>query len=380
MITHRMSTQPLPEPPVKFYKIIAVSFLILTVVLLGVVIFITSKTASITIIAKQDTEPITLAVQVSVDASGENEIHGTVSTTKFAWTENYQPTGNKKVLGTSKGEVIIYNKSAAAQSLVKTTRLLTANGILFHLSVGTVVPANGQVTVPVYADQQGVTYDIAPSNFTIPGLNVEKQKVVFAESKKAMTGGEETLGVLSNEDITSAKDNYQQKVKDAFLAHSPSAPAGMTRIISLGDAALKTDHVAGDEVSGFKVFGTSTITIVSYNSNELSNLLTKQVESKIDTTAEKFLSLSMAPTVTVSSGSIKDDTAQLSVRQEVGVTLDSNVPKLSLDHFYGKNKSEISRYILGLDHVQGVDVQFSPAWVFTAPTVAERIHIVVKNI
>lgn len=380
MITHRMSTQPLPEPPVKFYKIIAISFLLLTVVLLAVVVFITSKTASITIIAKQDTEPITLAVQVSSDAAGDNEIHGTVSTTKFAWTEHYQPTGNKKSLGVSKGEVIIYNRSNAAQPLVKTTRLLTVNGILFHLAVGTVVPPNSQVAVPVYADQVGVTYDIPPSQFTIPGLNPDKQKVVFAESKVSMSGGEETVGVLSREDIASAEDNYRQKVKDAFLANYPPALTGIVQIISLADTALKTDHAAGEEVGGFKVFGTSTVTVVSYNSNELNNLLTKQVDSKIDSTSEKFLSLSMAPTVTISSGSVKDGKAQLSVRQEVGVTLDANVPKLSLDHFYGKNKSEISRYILGLDHVQGVDVQFSPAWVFTAPTVAERIHIVVKNI
>jgi hypothetical protein len=168
-----------------------VSFLLITIALLGVVIFITSKKAEVTIVAKEDAKKVTLNVTLSQEGAKPGSMPGSVTSTVFSHTEKYQPTGTKSVAGTSKGEVIIYNKTGLAQPLVKTTRLLSPTGVLFRLSVNTTVPPQGQVTVPVYADQPGPLGDIAPTTFTIPGLIEVKQKTIYAESKAAMIGGKQ---------------------------------------------------------------------------------------------------------------------------------------------------------------------------------------------
>ena len=59
MITYRLQTQPqTPEPPVRFYRAIALSFLAVTIILLGVVVYITSQKANIIIVAKEDNKKI----------------------------------------------------------------------------------------------------------------------------------------------------------------------------------------------------------------------------------------------------------------------------------------------------------------------------------
>lgn len=371
-----MSTQS-TEPSAKWYKFVAVSFLLITILLLGVIIFITSKKADIVIVAKEDAKKVNMTVVLSSDKK-PGSIPGSVTSTVFAWIEQYQPTGTRTVQGTSKGEVIIYNKTAADQPLVKTTRLLDPKGVMFRLAETVRVPARGQVTVPVYADQAGTQGDIAPTQFTIPGLPETKQKVVYAESKAAMTGGAATVGVLSEDDIKSAQVNFKEKVKQAFL--QTISQTGKEINVSVADQFVVTSAKAGDQVGSFSVSGTSTLIVVSYDLKDLTAKVASEVASKIDTSAERFITADRKPLITVSNFSLKDRTADLAVTQDALVTLDANVDKLAPKNFVGKSKDEIQRYILGLDHVVGVDIKFSPSWMSSAPTAADRIRVMVKNV
>ncbi len=381
MITHRMSTQPLePEPQTRWYKIIALTFLFITVVLLAVVVFITSKKADITVIAKEDSEPISTTVTISSAKAGATVIPGIVTSTSYVYSERYRPTGSKKVDGIATGEVIIFNKTSEEQILVKTTRVLSTAGILFHISDRVAVPPNGQVTVAVYADKAGAASDIAPTDFTIPGLPTDKQKVIYAESSKAMTGGVQSIGVLTNEDLKAAEVAYKKHIVESFTASLGTSSAKQERLVQVADPKLNFDHKAGEEVSEVTVSGTSTVVIVTYNSEELANYLDRELEDKIDTRSERFLTIDAKPEVSLKSFNVKEGTAVLNVKQDVIVTLDANVEKLAPSNFFGKKKDEIERYIISMDHVAGVTVKFSPSWMFSAPTVPDKIHIVVKNV
>lgn len=381
MITHRVETRHPAEPSVRFYRTIAISFLLLTVVLLGVVIFVTSKKADIIITAKEDSKSINLSIEAGKEKIAGKAIVGTLASDQFVWSEKYFPTGNKTADDVATGEVIIYNKTAASQPLVKTTRLLTASGILFRLSERVEVPAAGQVTAKVYSDQKGASFDIGPSQFTIPGLNIEKQKLIYAESLKPMTGGTRQVGVLSESDLKSAQDGFAEKMKEAYLAaKAKNDPAGMKRIALAVDGGTSVNKAAGDEVSEFTVSGSSTMVSVLYNPADLNELINKEMGQKIDADAEKILSVSKEPQVAIVSYDLSAGTAQLSVRQDINVTIDANAAKLSVLNFLGKKKDEIQRYVLGLDHVAGVEVKFTPSWMRTAPGVPDKIKVMVKNV
>ena len=380
MITHRVTTKLAPEPPVRFYRTIAVTFLVVTIVLLGVIIFFTSKKASIVIVAKTDNKNVNLMVNVAERKTGDVSIVGLVSSTKFSWSEKYFPTGNKTTDGLAVGEVTIYNETNAVQTLVKTTRLLNTNGVLFHLSDRVSVPANGEIMAKVYADQPGATGNIGPSKFTIPGLSEDKQKVIYAESTKAMAGGVRTIGVLSAEDLKSAKADFANKVKQAVEKSVTPVGSYTEKLVFVPDTNIVVDQDVGEEVSEFNLSGTSTAVVVYYNNEELKNLLGREVANQVDATSEKPLSINKEPQVSLASYDLQKQTAQLSVYQDVLVTLDVNGEKLAVSNFFGKKKDEIERYVFGLGHVVGVDVKFSPGWIRTAPAVGDKVQVVVKNV
>src|SRR5690349_6729408 len=112
MITHRVTTKLTPEPSVGFYRTIAVSFLVVTLILLGIIIFFTSKKATIVVVAKTDNKNINLDVSVEKQKSGDLSIPGLVTTTEFNWSQKYFPTGNKTTPGLAGGTVTLYNQTS----------------------------------------------------------------------------------------------------------------------------------------------------------------------------------------------------------------------------------------------------------------------------
>ena len=379
MMIRRIETRPAPEPPVRLYKIIALSFLVITIVLLSVVIFLTSKKATITIFSKQDSKHISLTLPVNPAGDGQTTLKGTVSSTVFSWSKKYYPTGTKTADGLAQGDVVIYNTMSAPQQLVKTTRLLTAGGVLFHLSDGVIVPPGGQLTAKVYADQPGPGGDIGPSDFTIPGLNDAKQKLVYAKSTSAMEGGEKKTGILSAADIDAAKEDFKRSIKDVYLQnHGPDA-SGQSQVVTVGAVAPIVKEAAGKEVSEFTVSALATLVVVSYDPDELLRALnTKTGAGSFG--GEKILSASKQPVVNLASYDLSKATAELSISEDVQVSLDSAAPALTADKFAGKKKSDIEQYVMGLEHVAGVEVKLSPAWARSAPGAADRIKVIVKNI
>ncbi len=380
MITHRVTTKLAPEPSVGFYRTIAVSFLVVTLILLGIIIFFTSKKATIVVVAKTDNKNINLDISVAEQKTGKLSIAGLVTTTEFKWSQKYFPTGNKTVPGLAVGSVILYNETSAAQTLVKTTRLLTPGGVLFRLSDRVVIPANGQVTANVYADQPGASGNIGPSKFTIPGLNEEKQKVIYAASAKDMAGGIRTIGILTAEDLKAAESNYIEKVIQEINSSFGQAGVFKQKLIFVPTHNARADRKVGEEVTEFNLDGVSTVVIVFYNNDDLKSVLGSEISGRIDASAEKVLSVSNEPQVSLSSYDLEKQKAAFSVYQDVWVTLDANADKLAASNFFGKNKDEIERYIFGLGHVVGVDVKFSPGWMRSAPAVADRIQVIVKNV
>ena len=82
----------------------------------------------------------------------------------------------------AQGSVWITNAYQTPLTLIKTTRLLSADGKLFRLATTLVLPAHGQTSAQVYADQNGSLYAISPTSFTIPGLSPSLQQFVTVKS------------------------------------------------------------------------------------------------------------------------------------------------------------------------------------------------------
>src|SRR3989339_395488 len=201
MTPRRHETAVLANEPVRFYKIVALTFLVLTFILLGVIITLSSKKATITVITRA--EPVEATTSLEVEKGKEN-------VAKLVWTEvelvkSYKPTASKEEASIAQGKVVLYNETDYDQPLVATTRLLSPEGILFRLKTKVLVPAKGSVEAEVYADKSGKENEIGPTKFTIPGLSETLQKVIYAQSSAPMVGGVKTIGVLTKEELDQAR-------------------------------------------------------------------------------------------------------------------------------------------------------------------------------
>lgn len=363
-----------PAQPVRIYKVLAITFLTITVVLLAAIGFLSSKRATITITTKET--PVETNVRVALA-----DVGGSISTASTTQTQTFFVTGGAEIPGKATGMMRVYNTSGTAQPLVATTRFLSTGNVLFRLKSGIVVPANGFIDAEVAADVEGKSGNIGPDSFTIPGLDVTRQKEVYGKTESAMQGGVRTQGVVSQKDIDTAKATLGQKVLDtASSLFVASINTSTKALYSVGSQEFSTNVKVGDTVSEFSGTLTAVVTQVTYDASATQRSATESLYERVVDDAEHIDLGSTEPVVTL--GTVTDDpkTTELSVVLSGVATLNPDSPKLEKSVFFGKTKDEIRRYVLTMDHVHGVDIKFSPAWMQTVPHVNEHVDVVIKEV
>lgn len=381
-MTRRLST-PMPESPVRFYRIIAVSFLVITVSLLSVVLYMTTKRATVTVIAKEDKTTFSLNATLQ-EVAAPAVVQGNVAIAQFPFSKVYTPVGNKTTEGVAKGQVTVFNKSGQATALIPKTRFITASGVLFRLVKRADIPAGSQLTVDVYADVPGKASDIGPSDFTLPALSPDQQKVIYAKSEKPMAGGANTVGVISADDLAAAQNDFADKAQAEFTARGigSNLPDDLKTIVSVIETKTATDRSAGTEASQFTLSGTTTLLVITYHTSDVKRLVQAEINRKTAASAVKVLSLSSEnPNLSVASYDLVAKTAQLTISQDASVTVDAASDALDPARFTNKTREEIQSYVNSLDYVAGSEVTFSPDFLMrTAPNLSDKIKVIVKNI
>ena len=380
MVSRRKQTTLPSEQPVRFYKFIALTFLFLTIGLLTVVVLMSSKRATINIMTKPSPVDVTADVQVGADKNSA-DIAGVVATTTVQLERSYQPTGSRNEPGIATGVVTMHNDSGVSQPLVATTRLLTADGALFRIKSSVTVPAKGTVeNVEVYADEEGEKGSIGPSRFTVPGLNEEKQKVIYATSDTPMSGGVKTIGILSDADVERAKKEFQAAVVQEGQKALQDQHKDYDAVFSSSEVQVEVEGEVGKETSGFTLRGTGTVVGVFYKKEDVRTWADTQLEKRVISDAEIVRAGGGEPSVSFLEYQPDKHTATLRVFADGVVVLSSESKQIEKSIFFGKTKDEVRRYLLSLDHVQTVDIKFSPAWIQTVPHIHDHVTVVVKEV
>lgn len=383
MVSRRKETSLPKDRPVRFYKIVALTFLFITLLLLGSIVFMSSKRATITITSKEKPIEATTAVEVtsgSNPAAGE-KVRGLVTSTSITARGSFSPTGQKKVSATATGKITIHNESSIDQPLVETTRFLSPDDILFRLKNDVEVPANSTITAEVYSDQKGERYNIGPTKFSIPGLSSARQKVVYGTSKEPMTGGVKTVGAISKSDIQQARKQLKKKVKEAaedkFKAKQQSAK---DLVVFIRESQAKTESKIGEKVDKFNMEMEAEAVGVFYKQDKIRQLAEKALMKKAVNDTEVVQVSDKKPTVKFDSYDEQDRSAILTVSISGTSSLNPDSKQLNKVMFFGKTEEEVRRYLLSLEHVHSVDIKFSPAWIDSVPHVSDHVNVVVKKI
>jgi len=380
MVTRRKHSESYIEQPVRFYKFIALTFLILTIVLLGMVIFMSSKRAVINITTKAT--PVDVNAEVVIGAQGAGMIEGTIELIDVEGEKVFSPHGTKEITGVATGVVTLHNDSATPQPLVVNTRIENEDGLWFRLDGGVTVPANGSLeNVAVHADKEGSEYDIAPTRFIIPGLNESRRLEVYATSGAPMAGGVRSVGVVSQADIDEAAEQLKadllEKGKTGAQGNHPESSA------VYGISQLQVDDSAdliGKEVPEFTIKGTAKMVGVFYSPQTILEWSSQQLDKRAISDAEYVRPGSREPTVTFGDYDAEKGTARVQVFYDGIVTLNPESKQIEKPLFFGKTKDEVRRYLLSLDHVNGVDVELHPAWMRTVPQIHDHVDVIVTEV
>lgn len=365
--------------PVRFYKAVAITFLCLTVGLLALIAFMSAKRADITIITKADS--VDVSVSVEVGTTTEGAIKGSVTSTVTVFEKSFTPRTTTTTQTATAGSVTVYNDSGVEQPLVVTTRLLTGSGILYRLKKGVTVPANGKVTAEVYPDKSDASSDIGPGSFTIPGLSESRQKEVYAKSTTQLSGtGTQQVGIVSEDDIKSAKAAFVEALKSKANDFAKTKFPDGKAVGYVAQYNADSNAKVGATVDSFTISGKATLVLANFKPEDLSQLATAMLNKKIVDNNDVLQSSSAEPSVAFDSYDSVKNILTLKVTQSGTVNLDPNSPKLQKQIFFGKTEDEVRRYMMSLDHVERVEMNFKPLWNHTVPQVADHVKITVKQV
>lgn len=303
----------------------------------------------------------------------------------------------------AKGTVRIVNKYSRAQTLVKTTRLLTSDGKLYRIDANVKINPNSEATVGVYADKPGAAYAIGPSKFTIPGLFSDLQKYIYAESDEAFvakpTVDKEPTPTApvatpkpAPKPAAGTKIVTREQLDAAYkvLMDATLEDAKKTLVSEVSDTNFtetvyfvkvlekKANVTAGQPASSIIASVKLDVTAVFYPKEDMLALIRSKLKEKIPEGRE-FLPLDQNNVVfTLDSADAKAESAIIGIKADGGYRLTSTSPQLQKEAMAGKSREDIIASLKALDGVNSVIITIQPNWLSKLPALKDHIDVIVK--
>ncbi len=420
-----------------FYRKIAYTFFALTACILIGILWLSSVEATVSVKVRRTPVRTDDAVEITSRPSGGVQIPGRVLHLPMRKTQQFEvrgvaetvpttpiasssapvvttPSGTttSPVVSTStervfaQGQVTIINNYSKAQTLIERTRFLTEDGKLYRLDRRLTIPAGGRATASVTADQPGAASAIGPTKFTIPGLWIDLQKLIYAESSAAFTlrAGAATptpaptpTPTPTPTPVTSTLPGErrlvtQQNIDDAYQALTEQVVEQAKRTLAasitdvrLNGAAYFVNTTAksstarpGQVASSFTAQVDIEVIGVFYSAEDMQGLIRSRLRQNLPD-GQEFLPFNDQDFIyTLESVDKEGESARLRVIANAEYRLTLNTPALSPAAIAGKSRDEAKRLLEAVDGVESVDVVLRPGWIGKIPRLQDHIKMEVK--
>lgn len=292
----------------------------------------------------------------------------------------------------ARGTIRIYNDfSSDSQPLVATTRFETSDGKIFRLVQGVVVPGvkekdgkreRGMIEATIVADQPGSAYNIAPTNFTIPGFKGgPKYEKFSAESFQKFSNGSDggsSTGpkTVSEEDrdraakkaINESREHLLEEIKKQLTAEEEFIEDSL-EIEKISDS---TTPSVGSTAAEFTYEGRYRIRAFVVNETEIN----KRIESErvnasgVSLSPKKYTKkyIALLP---------KYDTGQLDMTVESTVFFEAVINTTNVHRdLLGKNEAGIKEFLGEHPEIERLQVEFKPKLLIsTIPENTDRVEV-----
>lgn len=372
-----------PPPSSSVYRNIAFSFLGLTVIVVIGALWVTSVYARVTVKVKRDTTNVQTAIEVAKTPE-QGQLRGRVvqgvfdKIQEFAVKEQQAEAVDTVVRGTVK----IINNYSKPQTLVKTTRLLTADGKLYRIDKTVVVDPKSSLTVTAASDKPGREYVIpAGTKLTIPGLWVDLQKYIYAETVSGFSGGTQMTKVVSSVDVAEA----QKALEDAVFEQAKKtlqAEAGTGedwRAVYIKKVLDKKSNVSpGQQSDSFLASVKLDVTAVYYPEKDMEVLIRQKFKDKLPEGRELVDFDPGLVVYKIESADPKLERAQIGVSAQASSRLTDKSSPLSREAIAGLPVEEAKAKLQATEGVESVEIRIRPSWINRLPSSKDRIEIVVQ--
>lgn len=364
----------------RLYQRIAVGFVIATVLLLVVVLYLSISRATIRIIPV----PKTVSTEVSVDVVPtpveEGQMTGVVVEETFTKAKVFTlpSDGGTAIEQKAGGLVTLINKTNTAQPLVATTRLMSEEGVLFRIDETTNVPANGQVEVMAHADQPGLSGEVGPTQFTIPGLPASLQDDIYAVSVENMTGGVAYVRTLSEQDLSDAVTSLENEMREearVALSEGVDRTVFPDELLTSEILERKSDTQPGTEAGSFTVSLTIDVRAVYIDATMLKDYVESELALHVPVGYEMVSVHRDAMQTTIESANEVKGEAVLDVYMDGISAISVHADVLKKDRFLGRSEQEVKTLLSVSEAVSSVNVTFTPFWLKRVPTLKDHISI-----
>lgn len=365
--------------PLLLYRRIAITFAVLVAAALLIVIYLSTMQAVIRVRPTQTTLKTEFIAQAVAIPVGETDVVGEVRSGTVGKTETVKASGKGavEIEDFAIGTVTLYNDMTSAQPLVVSTRLLSPDGVQVRLTESVSVPAKGTVDANVKADDKGAKGSLPPTKFTIPGLNEAKQKLVYAESTVAFTGGSRSLAVVTQEEI----DTAVAKVRASLLQDAKSMlKAEVAQKIS-GEAFFeevteqKVSIEPNTQADQYEVTLGLKVTGVFFDRDAIVRVAERKLYDQLGQ-GHEIVSLDYdTMKIVVDKFNLADKTAALRTELTAQSITSRTSKALDLDRFLGMTEDEVTKLLISESVATEVNVDFFPFWVRTIPRLKDHVYI-----
>ncbi|TAL19884.1 hypothetical protein EPN90_02165 [Patescibacteria group bacterium] len=375
-----------PALHLSLYRKIATLFVAVSLLLLFFVLYISFARAKVTIVPRVEKVSATATIVLSAEPKTAEGVTGYALETVVdgAKTVTLKGGANAKIVaGTACGEVSIINNQSRVQQLVERTRLLSKDGTLFRIKKSVSVPAGGKIEVEACADQPGKSGDIGPTTFNIPGLSESLQKLTYAESKTAMSGGQRTIAVVSQADvdqaITALSDELAAAGVDKLKKMVPSTESAKGSFTTSNVVKKETDAKVGSELSSFKISLSLHVVGVFYDPMALGQAAGAALRSSLGSGKE----LTSVDTASLEAKLVSADPAAKQAKVEVKLSGSAELvggDLLDKGKIAGLSAADANKYLRSQNWVESAEIKLSPFWTRKVPKILDHIDVEIKPV
>lgn len=398
------------------YRRIAYTFIGLTVIVVLGVLWLTSVRAEVMVKLKRDAVRLDGVVEVAKDPT-DGQIPGRVVQGTYTKTREFKvavdapapaptptpsPTPEPEAESDdviARGTVKIVNNYSRAQTLVKTTRLLTPDGKLYRIDANVNVPAKSELTVPAYADKPGREFVLTEqTKFTIPGLFVDLQTFIYAETMGAFTAvprGSATTNVpttpsvprpaasanarpVSYEDLENAKKSLTDEILDEAmktLASQIENKEAMEVVYVVKVADESKNANVGQVTDSFLYSIKLDVSAVYYSKEDMQALVRSRLRERVPPGREFLPFTGGAVTYALESSNPTTEVAAMRVTADAEYRLSPTSPLLQKSVIAGKSIEDAKGLLKSIEGVEEVEVTVRPSWLGSLPALKDRIKL-----